>query len=52
MTNALPGALASAARFAGVLALAVVVVSVVERLTGAHQTTTGPASLTGPNQQL
>ncbi|MDI9908228.1 hypothetical protein [Rhodococcus sp. IEGM 1406] len=52
MKKALPKTLKSIARTVGILALAIVVVSVVERFTGAHQPTTGPASLTGPDQSL
>ncbi|MGR6582575.1 hypothetical protein ACT89R_18500 [Rhodococcus qingshengii] len=52
MKKALPKTLKSLARTVGILALAIVVVSVVERFTGANQPTTGPASLTGPDQSL
>ncbi|REK78382.1 hypothetical protein DVG80_01285 [Rhodococcus erythropolis] len=52
MKKALPKTVKSLARTVGILALAIVVVSVVERFTGANQPTTGPASLTGPDQSL
>ncbi|MFD6516374.1 hypothetical protein [Rhodococcus sp. NPDC060176] len=52
MKKALLKTLTSLVRTVGILALAVVVVSAIERFTGAHQPSTGPASLTGPDQSL